>query len=92
MLQSLTRVSFLTVLTIFLWFPSTALADGFTLTEIAPPGREFSLVVVTWTDKDKKPLEGVSTAMTRRGLNAEEQIQRTLDHLDPESGGSRTNG
>ena len=28
--------------------------------------------------------------MTRGGLNAEEQIQRTSDHRDPESGGSRT--
>ena len=28
--------------------------------------------------------------MTRGGLNAEEQIQRTSDHRDPESGGSGT--
>ena len=28
--------------------------------------------------------------MTRGGLNAEEQIQRTSDHRDPESGRSRT--
>jgi transposase-like protein len=28
--------------------------------------------------------------MTRGGLDAEEQIQRTSDHRDPGSGGSRT--
>ena len=28
--------------------------------------------------------------MTRGGLNAEEQIQRTSDHRDPKSGGKRT--
>jgi putative transposase len=30
--------------------------------------------------------------MTPGGLDAEEQIQRTSDHCDPESGGSRTDG
>jgi Transposase len=30
--------------------------------------------------------------MTPGGLNAEEQIQRTSDHPNPEGGGSRTDG
>lgn len=62
MSQYLTRPSLLIIFIFILWSPGSALADGFTLTEQAPPRRFFAKVEVTWTNAKKEPVGPKSTA------------------------------
>jgi hypothetical protein len=78
-----TRITLLAVLIVFLWLPASVFADGFTLKEVAPRNRSFQRIEVTWTDKNKKPLAGLTTVTNVAGAEFFTESEEKIRGLAP---------